>query len=349
MIFRGVRAFGSIRYLWDAVREISPREIRAELERPVLIALYGQDGSGRKTLARALFGTEKLGSAQPQDSTAKELFFSGVAPGAVGAAGRADLSFLVIDATRPDWSAERRAAQQIAERASPLLLVVTHADLLPVPGQAATAVASQFGDHPPELTFVLDPRDEPGTRARLGGPLLRTVPQIRLALGYRFPSLRRVVSEDLIRESSRLNAHFAVLSSLPAMIPLVGGLAGGMADLLVLTKNQVLLVFKLAGMYGRDIDDRIAVLREIAPVVGGGFLWRSFARGAVGLFPPFVSALPKAAIAYVGTYVVGAAARYYYERGRKPSLSDIRAIQAEALRLSRRARAWRFKSAEPRV
>ena len=30
-----------------------------------------------------------------------------------------------------------------------------------------------------------------------------------------------------------------------------------MADILMLTKNQAMLVFKLAAIYGRDVDDRI--------------------------------------------------------------------------------------------
>lgn len=316
--------FGGVRYLWDAVREINPEEIRADIERPFSIALVGADGSGRKTLAHSLFGSDPSASGH-------ELVLGGVAPGAVGAIGRPDLALLVVDASRPDWSAERRAAHELAARATPLFLIATHADLLPVAEQARRALLAQFPDHPPELTAVVDPRDGLATRLRLVPAILKTAPNLRLALAQRFPPLRRAVAEDLVREASRVNAQFALMSSLPAMIPLLGGVVGNMADVLVLTKNQAVLVFKLAGIYGRNVENRWEVLREIAPVVGSGFLWRSFARSAVGLFPPMVSALPKATIAYVGTYVVGEAARYYYERGEKPTAETLREIGRQAL------------------
>ena len=70
-----------------------------------------------------------------------------------------------------------------------------------------------------------------------------------------------------------------------------------MADILVLTKNQAMLVFKLAAIYGRNIDDKIGILKEIMPVIGSAFLWRTAARTAVGLAPAPIAALPKAAIA----------------------------------------------------
>jgi uncharacterized protein (DUF697 family) len=137
----------------------------------------------------------------------------------------------------------------------------------------------------------------------------------------------------LIREASRVNAQFALMSSLPALVPVLGMFLGGMADILILTKNQAMLVFKLAALYGRDVDDRMGVLREIAPVIGSAFVWRTAARTAVGLAPAPISALPKAAIAYLGTYTVGQAARYYYERGNKPSPDVIQGFQHEARRL----------------
>jgi uncharacterized protein (DUF697 family) len=326
MLYRAPRLFGAFRYFWDAVREINPAEVREELERPFSIGVFGQDGSGRKTLVRALLGLE------PDDASGRELHIGGVSQGAVAAGGRPDLAFLVVDASRPDWSEERRTAHEIAARGAPLFLVVTHVDLLPVPRQATAAAASQFPDHPPELTAAVDARDAASTRARLVGPILKTVPHLRLALAHRYPSLRRVVADDLIRETSRSNAQFALMSSLPAMIPLVGTLAGSLADFLVLTKNQAMLVFKLAGIYGRNVDDRLGVLREIAPVVGGAFVWRNLARTAVGLFPPIVSAVPKTAIAYAGTYVVGEAARYYYEHGRKPPPELLRRLREQGMR-----------------
>jgi hypothetical protein len=68
------------------------------------------------------------------------------------------------------------------------------------------------------------------------------------------------------------------------------------------------------------------------PVIGGAFLWRTAARTAIGLAPAPMAALPKAAVAFLGTYVVGQAARYYYERGDAPPPEMLREFQAEAKR-----------------
>jgi uncharacterized protein (DUF697 family) len=106
-----------------------------------------------------------------------------------------------------------------------------------------------------------------------------------------------------------------------------------MADILILTKNQAMLVFKLAALYGRDLNDRVGILKEISPVVGSAFLWRTAARTAVGLAPAPIAALPKASIAYGGTYLIGQSARYYYERGDRPSPDVVQEFRSEATRL----------------
>lgn len=326
MLQRATRYLGLGRYFWDAIREINPTEIRRELERPMTIGFFGRPGSGRHTLAVALLGRDR------GELTGRGISINETDTAAVAAAGMLDLAFVLLDAAEPDWSAERRVAGQLGARGCPVILVATHADELPTPQQATTALRHQFPSHPPEMTAVVDPRNAETTRARLIGPLLKTVPNDRLALAHQYPTLRRAVSEDLIREASWVNTQFALMSSLPSLIPVLGMFLGGMADILVLTKNQAMLVFKLAAIHGRNVDDRIGVLKEIMPVIGSAFLWRTAARTAVGLAPAPISALPKAAIAYVGTYLVGQAARYYYEQGDKPPPEVLRAFQEEARR-----------------
>jgi uncharacterized protein (DUF697 family) len=324
MLQRTTRILGLGRYFWDTMREMNPKEIRTELERPVTIGLFGRPGSGRHTLARALFGQDSSNLA------GKEISVNDVDSAAVAAAGRVDVAFLLLDATEPDWSAERRLAGRLNATGVPFFVVATHADQLPSPQQAATAIRSQFPTHPPELAAVVDPRAVEATQAQLIGPLLKAAPALRLALAHRFPTLRRAVSEELIRETAFVNAQFALMSSLPALIPVLGFVLGGMADILVLTKNQAMLVFKLAAIHGRNIDDKIGILREIVPVVGSAFLWRTIARTAVMLVPAPVAAIPKATIAYVGTYLVGQSARYYYEQGDRPPPEVLRSFQVEA-------------------
>jgi uncharacterized protein (DUF697 family) len=155
-----------------------------------------------------------------------------------------------------------------------------------------------------------------------------------LSVGRRHLLLREPVAEHLIRDTARVNAQFAAISSLPANLPLVGGLVGDVADVLVLTKNQVLLLFKLAGLYGRDLELGRKLLIEILPVVGGAFLWRTTARALVGLLPPILGLLPKTLVAYTGTYVVGQIARYYYHHGHRPPPEIMRELRADGVRLA---------------
>jgi uncharacterized protein (DUF697 family) len=114
----------------------------------------------------------------------------------------------------------------------------------------------------------------------------------------------------------------------------VGGLVGDVADVLVLTKNQVLLLFKLAGLYGRDLEIGRQLLVEILPVVGGAFFWRTTARALVGLLPSMLALLPKTLVAYTGTYVVGQMARYYYHHGSKPPPDVVRQLRDDGARLA---------------
>jgi uncharacterized protein (DUF697 family) len=163
-----------------------------------------------------------------------------------------------------------------------------------------------------------------------------------LSAGRRHPLLREPIADHLIRDTARVNAQFAAISSLPANLPLIGGLVGDMADVLVLTKNQVLLLFKLAGLYGRDLALGRQLIVEILPIVGGAFFWRTTARALVGLLPSLLGLLPKTLVAYTGTYVVGQMAHYYYRYGDRPPPELVRELRAEGARLARETLA-RFK------
>src|SRR5688500_3455954 len=134
MLQQATRFLGLGRYFWDALREINPSEIRADLERPVTIGFFGRPGSGRRTLARAVLGRDKAETAE------RDISINETDTAAVAAAGMLDLAVLVLHASEPDWSAERRVAAQLGARGRPFFLVVTHADELPTPQQAATAV-----------------------------------------------------------------------------------------------------------------------------------------------------------------------------------------------------------------
>src|SRR5262249_5184287 len=95
-------------------------------------------------------------------------------------------------------------------------------------------------------------------------------------------------------------------------------------------KNQVMMVFKIAAIHDRDIRDHWRILREIIPVVGAGFFWRTLAREAESFLPLLIGTLPKVAVAYTGTVVAGRGADLYYRSGRKPDREQLREMYNQA-------------------
>lgn len=310
---------GNIAQFWRLTRELDLNGLRESLERPVTIRVLGSDAAAAQRLARLIepdpaageVTTAVLGSAE-RDRDRPDLY-------AVAIAGP-----LETDA--------RRQLSDLSVSETPLVLV-----------QSESAAGMLVLGVPDERVLTLataEPDDE--ARDRLFKVLVQAAPEVMLSAGRRHPLLREPVADHLIRDTSRVNAQFAAISSLPSNLPLIGGLVGDMADVLVLTKNQVLLLFKLAGLYGRDLQLGRQLLVEILPVVGGAFFWRTTARALVGLLPSLLGLLPKTLVAYSGTYVVGQMARYYFRSGDRPTPELVRELRAEGLRLARETLA-RFK------
>lgn len=173
---------------------------------------------------------------------------------------------------------------------------------------------------------VTDTTWAPALRDRIASSL----PDLAPALGRWFPAFRPAATKAVIDKTAQVNAQFAVVSNLPSVIPIVGSLASAGADFLILTKNQVMMVFKLAAINGRDLSDHWRIIRELAPVVGAGFLWRTLAREAASFLPLMAGTVPKVAIAYTGTVAAGRAADFYYRFGKKPNKEQLQAFYAQA-------------------
>ncbi|MBA2519147.1 MAG: hypothetical protein H0V24_05740 [Chloroflexia bacterium] len=156
------------------------------------------------------------------------------------------------------------------------------------------------------------------------------------AFGRAFPVFRPAAARAVVNEASMANAQFALISNIPALIPIVGGLASAGADLIVLTKNQMMMMYKLGAMNGRDLHDQLAIIQELVPVVGAGFLWRSLARGASSMLPFAAGTIPKVGIAYAGTMAMGLAADYYYRTGLRPTRDQLKGFQRQATKIFRR-------------
>lgn len=209
----------------------------------------------------------------------------------------------------------------------------------------------------PYLTTHADMRDAPtgglllhaealtADEAKLAQALARIVlerPDLRLSLARHVPAFRPAVVTQFINEASWENARIALISALPGIIPFTDILmpATAIGDTILLTKNQGLLLLRIAAAYGLPVDLR-ARTRELLPVVGSAFGWRAVARELVGLVPGGIGVAVKGTIAYAGTYTVGKAAAIYYSTGQTLSGPRLKKLYKDAARdASGRMRQW---------
>lgn len=161
--------------------------------------------------------------------------------------------------------------------------------------------------------------DTSGWADELRNRVCRAIPDLAPALGRWFRPFRPAAARAVIDETSRVNAQFALVSNAPAVIPVFGSLAAAGADFFVITKNQIMLIFKLAAIHGRDLRNQWGLMREMAPVVGTGLAWRTVAREASAFIPLAAGTIPKVAIAWTGTMAAGWAADAYYQFGERPT------------------------------
>jgi len=326
---RNVRLFSDS---WRVVREINPEEIVREAEQPFKVAIVGSAGVETDSLAQGMLAGAPLAFQPslvecvvlPDDPTQVET-------------PTADAVVHVIDAGVGFGPSDRRLAVELFAAARPVIFAFqtpaadqTLTQPISSLASARRAVIDLFGSHASQNITYLHPASNGAGGQAILQAILNAVPQKQLAIGRRLPLARLRVASNVIFQTSLANAQFAMLSSLPASFPVLGGMIGAGADFVVLTKNQALMVFRLAALHDKSHAPKLRILAEIAPVVGAGFLWRTVARSIVGLLPTTVSAIPKAAVAFIGTYLIGRAAQCYYATGRKPSRAEMARYSAEA-------------------
>ncbi|MGI5835024.1 MAG: hypothetical protein ACOX87_00860 [Chloroflexota bacterium] len=327
MRFRGIAAMGDF---WKVVREFNPEGIEREATAPIDLCVIGEAESGKRSLVNALLGPSNNDNLGPF-----EIVELDSTPTRWAHINGSDLIVLVVRLDQDLQETGRRLSQLFGRVKTPIILVFTHADQIPDTRDLRNAAfkAFSFVSHL-RMAFV-DATDATDVQQKLVPMLLETIPDFRTSLARKVPAARRIVADQIVAETCRVNAQFAFAANLPANIPFFGSVAGSVADFFVLTKNQVMMVLRLAAIYGRDISPTLQVAAEMSPVIGGGLVWRTAARLAVGLLPTFLAVAPKMTIAYVGTYIAGEAARYYYEQGQKPPKQLLESFGAEGARLYR--------------
>jgi len=312
--------FGNI---WSTLRELDVNAIREEAERPFMIACVGHE--------RALDEIDRLlhsGFQRYPTSGANPLELIPLAQAAQRAASLSNAAMLLIavDARTTLSHAEAEAFGRLSELTIPFLVVLIYGDRLPSSEFTLPAAISA-------RTVAITNPNALDAADQLAAALLGRLPsELHLATARRLPGLRAAYARDLIASTAFTNATYALASGLPEQIPIIS-VPFAAADIVILTKNQALLVYRLALAYGAPPDFQ-ARIREVLPVIGGAFLWRQAARSLIGLIPIW-GLLPKVAIAYGGTYTTGVAAWRWYESGELVSTEQLKRISQEAMAIGR--------------
>jgi uncharacterized protein (DUF697 family) len=304
--------FGSI---WKTIREVDILAIRHEAEHDVIVVCVGDPAALEHVRVLLLEGPDRY----RQHWTALAL----VEFDQVGERERliadADLLIVALDAGAALSAAEVAGLDRLAALRPQLRILVAF-------GERFVEAAPWLDRLDRRQTTFVEPRAADAA-GRLATAVLAALPAgLHLAAARRLPGLRSTFARRLTGEVSLSNAAFTVASGVPSLVPILG-IPISAADTLILTKNQALMVYRLALAYGAPPEFQKRMM-EITPVIGAAVMWRQVAGGLVGLIPGY-GILPKTAVAYAGTYITGRVAELWYETG-FVSKSDLRRFRGEA-------------------
>ena len=157
-------------------------------------------------------------------------------------------------------------------------------------------------------------------------------------LARQFPVFRHAVVERIIHSIARENALFAVATALPDVVPnlveLPWALGEWASDTAFLTANQFRMAFLIAAASGSraGFADQKG---QILSIAAGAFGWRAIARELAGKIPFGGGLIPKGAIAYAGTYVVGKALERWQHTQTRLAREERRKLYETALERGR--------------
>jgi len=163
--------------------------------------------------------------------------------------------------------------------------------------------------------------------------ILRAREDLMLPLARSLYPFRKPSSHHVIRIVAKENAFFCLATALPDVIPSLASIpwaAGEFgSDAAFLTMNQIRMAFQLAAASDRTVGYR-EQKSEIASIVAGAFGWRALARELIGKVPFGGGLIPKAGIAYAGTFAVGVSLERLYRLGYGFTRPERRAVYEEA-------------------
>jgi len=313
----------SLTTAWSILTELDTRPLRDLVQAPFPVAILSREQADRQWLADALRKDPFTNALTPLSAQAT-LHQLPLTQNDTQWVAQARLAFLPIAAGREDLSLEEQTISELLNLNPHLPIVVVQIR----PGSGKEFYTPMLNVWLGAREIIVDPEEEEPFSAEFV-PTLRTLaPEQEIQLGYHFPALRPALAKQLVRQTSMTNATYSATTGLAEMIPVLL-IPGNVADFVVLTKNQGLMAYKIALLMGNDIGMQ-EMIGELAGVLGGGFLWRETARRLVGFIPGW-GIIPKVAVAYAGTYIIGEATYYWYAYHEQMTAEQMRAMYARAM------------------
>ncbi len=181
--------------------------------------------------------------------------------------------------------------------------------------------------------------------------VIRAREDLALPLARTLYPFRKPVSHHMIRAVSKENALFCLATALPDIVPGLGSIGWAVgefgSDAAFLTMNQIRMAFHLAAASDHPVGFR-EQRSEVASIVAGAFGWRALARELIGKIPFGGGLIPKAAIAYAGTFVVGKSLERLYRLGYGFSRNERRAVYEEAFEHGKQIAGMLLEGMRPR-
>lgn len=296
---------------WRLIAELDFEGIRREAERPFQVLVAADDRADAERVAHLLAGESHPWLQARAPAEALREAGSGTLDLALAVARGAELSPALQSLREPLRSA-RVPLVTVAIAASRAASVTRT-------GETARVAAASLDAVLPELAEAI----------------LAAVPEpLRLALARQLPALREPLIDRLVAETARANAMYALTTAVAESVPILSAPLN-LADVVVLTKNQLVMSYRIALACGRRGRPR-SVLGEVMGVIGGGFLFRQAGRQLVGLIP--LAGIPlKAAVAWAGTVAIGRAVAAWASRGERLSKAAVARLYKDALGQARGA------------
>jgi len=292
----------AIQNTWNTIKEVDLRPVREQALHGIRIAIVGESQPACTELASQL----RRDPYHPGLEVQSPVLVTDIE--SAQKADSADLVILVIDAKKANIGPERKLALDWLDQGRKVFVLVDYSTMSDgeqniIPAQEVHSRQVLHGSI----------KDTAFLQEKFAPAIIQLMADQLVPLGRDFPLFRVPIARFMISDTCFSNAAFSLSTGLAELIPIFN-IPFVIADSIVLTKNQLYLVYKLGLTLGfsPEWQDYIG---EFGSVLGAGFFFRQLARSLVGLIPLW-GIVPKVAISYSGTYVVGNVVLQWYLTGR---------------------------------